>query len=197
VKIEAVDFYYLAMSKVAEEFDGSQDALLVWVQAGDHEGWDECEAAPLVSIARFVCPCSHGACRSLRESVLDQRLDDIADIGRIGDINPAQRVADYAAPRGVTFINHTFTSQLALSASLQAYAGLADHDICEYPVNPKPVAAEMSRNRLAPGKDGLLHLSEAPGLGNDLDYAAMGRYLVDIDITVAGETFYRTPPLPI
>ena len=392
MKIEAVDFYYLAMPEVTEEFDGSQDALLVRVQAGDHEGWGECEAVPLVSIASFVCPRSHGACRPLRESVLGQRLDDVADIGRIGDlvrqqsldllqadhtlsgidialwdllgkrlgepvyrllgypsafpklpyasqlfgatpdateaqaresraagfravkfgwapfgtgsvaddtaqleaaraglgpdglllidagtvwiddaeaaaarlpalaatattwleepfvsgaldayralssqsgavklaagegcheyfqaknmidhaglgyvqidagriggISPAKRVADYAAPRGVKFVNHTFTSQLALSASLQAYAGLADHDICEYPVNPKPVAAEMSRNRLAPGQDGLLHLSEAPGLGIDLDYTAVGRYLVDLDITVAGETLYRTPPLP-
>ena len=68
--------------------------------------------------------------------------------------------------------------------------------MCEYPVNPKPVAAEMSRNGLAPGDDGLLRLPEAPGLGIDLDYAAMGRYLVDVDIAVAGETLYRTPPLP-
>jgi hypothetical protein len=142
VKIEAVDFCYLAMPEVTEEFDGSGDALLVRVQAGDHEGWGECEPAPLVYIASFVCPRSHGACRPLRESVL------------------------------------------------------ADHDICEYPVNSKPVTAETSRHRLAPGKDGLLHLSEAPGLGIDLGYAAMGRYLVDIDITVAGETLYRTPRCP-
>ena len=86
MKIEAVDFFYLAMPEVTEAVDGSQDALLVRVQAGGHEGWGECEAAPLVSIASFVCPRSHGACRPLSESVLGQRLDDIADIGRIGDL---------------------------------------------------------------------------------------------------------------
>ena len=29
-------------------------------------------------------------------------------------------VADYAVAKGVTFVNHTFTSHLALSASMQA-----------------------------------------------------------------------------
>jgi L-alanine-DL-glutamate epimerase-like enolase superfamily enzyme len=55
------------------------------------------------------------------------------DCGGIGGIGPAKRVADHAAPRGVTYVNHTFTSHLALSASLQPYAGLKDHVICEYP----------------------------------------------------------------
>src|SRR3546814_585268 len=32
------------------------------------------------------------------------------DCGRIGGIGPAKRVADYAAARGVTYVNHTFTS---------------------------------------------------------------------------------------
>ena len=43
------------------------------------------------------------------------------DCGRIGGIGPAKRVADYAAARGVTYVNHTFTSHLALCASLQPY----------------------------------------------------------------------------
>ncbi len=392
MKIETVDFFYLAMPEVTEAVDGSQDALVVRVRAGGHEGWGECEAAPLVSIASFVCPRSHGACRPVSDSVLGQRLDEPADIGRIGDlvrqqsldllqadhtlsgidialwdllgkrlgepvwrllgydrahpklpyasqlfgatpeateaqarrsraagfravkfgwapfgtgsvaadaaqleaaraglgpegillidagtvwlddgqaaaarlpaleaagamwleepfvsgaldayytlslktssvklaggegchdyflaktmidhaglgfiqidagriggISPAKRIADYAAARGVKFVNHTFTSDLALSASLQPYAGLADHDICEYPVDPKPVAAEMSRTRLTPDADGLLHLPEGPGLGVALDYTAMGRYLVEAEIAVGGEVLYRTPPLP-
>ena len=46
------------------------------------------------------------------------------DCGRIGGIGPAKRVADYAVASGVTYVNHTFTSHLALCASLQPYAGL-------------------------------------------------------------------------
>ena len=48
------------------------------------------------------------------------------DCGRIGGLWPAKEVADYAVARGVTYINHTFTSNLALSASLQPFAGLED-----------------------------------------------------------------------
>lgn len=39
MKIEAVDFFYLAMPEIKDIGDGSQDALLVRIQAGDHEGW--------------------------------------------------------------------------------------------------------------------------------------------------------------
>ena len=42
-----------------------------------------------------------------------------------------------AAQRGVTYVNHTFTSHLALSASLQPYAGHPARSICEYPVELK------------------------------------------------------------
>jgi L-alanine-DL-glutamate epimerase-like enolase superfamily enzyme len=59
------------------------------------------------------------------------------DTGRIGGIGPARRVADYAVADGVTFVNHAFASHLALSASLQPFAGLADHRICEFPFQPK------------------------------------------------------------
>ena len=75
MKIEAVDFFYLAMPEVTTEADGSQDALLVRVSAGGHVGWGECEASPLPSIAAFVCPMSHGVCRPVGDSVLGEPLD--------------------------------------------------------------------------------------------------------------------------
>jgi L-alanine-DL-glutamate epimerase-like enolase superfamily enzyme len=83
MQIEAVDFFYLAMPDVTDEADGSQDALLVRVAAGGHTGWGECEAAPLPSIAAFVCPKSHGVCRPVSDSVLGKPLRDQADIARI------------------------------------------------------------------------------------------------------------------
>src|SRR4051812_12836788 len=86
VKIEAVDFYYLSMPEVLDIGDGSQDLLLVRLQAGPYVGWGECEASPLVSIASLVCPMSHSACKPVRDSVLGQQLDDVADIARIGNL---------------------------------------------------------------------------------------------------------------
>src|SRR5215217_3424337 len=87
MKIEAIDFFYLSMPQVLDIGDGSQDALLVRVRAsGGHEGWGECEASPLVSIASLVCPMSHSACKPVQDSVLGQTVETPDDIGRIGDL---------------------------------------------------------------------------------------------------------------
>ena len=53
------------------------------VSSGGHVGWGECEAAPLPSIAAFVCPMSHGACRPVSASVLGEALDGPDDIHRM------------------------------------------------------------------------------------------------------------------
>ena len=389
MKIDAVDFFYLSMPEVTLEADGSQDALLVRVAAGGFVGYGECEAAPLPSIAAFVCPMSHGACQPVAASVLGRRLDTAADIaaiaadvaynsmdvlqaahtfsgiemalwdilgkargepvwrllgysashpktpyasllfgdtpqqtlergrdamrrgfkaakfgwgpigrgsvqqdadqffaarealgpdgillvdvgqifgddvpraalridalqqarvvwleepfhasaleeyaalaarctglrlaggegahnvsmarhlidygrvgfiqidcGRIGGIGPAKLVADYAVPRGVTYVNHTFTSHLALSASMQPFAGLAAHAICEYPAAPKTLAVELTLNHLTPDAGGQVAAPDAPGLGMQIDAQAVLRYQVAVEIRVAGRTLYTSP----
>jgi L-alanine-DL-glutamate epimerase-like enolase superfamily enzyme len=391
MKIEAVDFFYLSMPVVTDAGDGSQDALVVRVHAGGITAWGECEASPLTSIAAFVCPMSHGACRPVAASVLGEDVSSPADIariaatiqwnsmdllqaahtwsgieialwdllgrqrgepvyrllgydraypklayasqlfgdtpqetlescsavrkagyravkcgwgpfgrgslkedadhlaaaregigpdgmllidagqiwgedvaaaearlpllegvkatwleepfhgsayaaygalakktrsvklaggeaahnvfmarhtidygrvsfiqidcGRIGGIGPAKQVADYAAGKGVTYVNHTFTSHLALCASIQPYAGLADHRICEYPVKPQPMAWEMCATHIAPDRNGEIRVPDAPGLGITVDGASMKKYLVDAEIRVNGKLLYRTPSL--
>jgi L-alanine-DL-glutamate epimerase-like enolase superfamily enzyme len=116
------------------------------------------------------------------------------DCGRIGGIGPAKRVADYAAARGVTYVNHTFTSHLALSASLQPYAGLAGHRICEYPAAPKPLAWDLTLDHLAPAGGHIL-LPERPGLGVRVNLPGLRPYLVETEIKVGGKVLYRTPDL--
>jgi L-alanine-DL-glutamate epimerase-like enolase superfamily enzyme len=391
MQIEAVDFFPLSMPQVLDIGDGSQDALLVRVQAGGYVGWGECEAAPLVSIASFVCPMSHSACKPVAASVLGQRLDGPADIARIGDavransldllqadhtlsgidmalwdllgkklelpvyrllgyerafaktpyasqlfgatapetfekarrvralgfraakfgwesfgrgsladdmeqlraareglgpdgvllvdagtvwvddveaaalrlealnqcealwleepfvsgalgayrqlaarsgsvrlaggegchnfymaqhmlehaglgfiqidagriggISVAKRVADAAGARGVTYVNHTFTSHLALSASLQPYAGLEAHTICEYPVEASPLATQLTHEQISPDANGQVRLPEAPGLGMTPSDEAIRRFRQEVEIVVNGRVLYRTPAL--
>ena len=84
MRIEDVELFYLAMPEIRDVGDGSQDALLVRVCANGCEGWGECEASPLVSIANFVCPMSHSACKSVRQTVMGVAIespDDIVDLG--------------------------------------------------------------------------------------------------------------------
>src|SRR5512139_375857 len=90
MKIDAVDFFYLSMPVVRDIGDGSQDALLVRVEAGGFVGWGECEASPLVCIASWNCPMSHSACKPISASVLGQRLDSGSDIRRINALVRAQ-----------------------------------------------------------------------------------------------------------
>lgn len=391
MKIESVDLFYLSMPEVLDIGDGSQDALLVRVTAGGDEGWGECEASPLPSIAAFVAPMSHSACKPVAVSVLGQQLDDIADItrigdlvradsqdilqtdhilsgidmalwdllgkrlstptwqllgyersypklpyasmlfgdtaqqtlekgrqarangfraakfgwgpiglgsaatdadhfvaareglgedgillidigtvwrddvakaalrlpalqacratwleepfvsgalgayhtlaqqsgsvklaggegshnyyvaqqmidyaglgyvqidaGRIGGLSVAKAVADYAHARGVTYVNHTFTSHLALSASLQPYVGLQADEICEYPVELKSLAVAITENHLERDANGYIHAPNAPGLGMVINRAGLQEYLVDTEIRVQGKILYRTPVL--
>jgi len=391
MKIDSVDLYYLRMPEVLDIGDGSQDLLLVRVQAGQHVGWGECEASPLTSIASFVAPMSHSACKPVRDSVLGQTLDDVVDIrrignlvransldllqadhtlsgidialwdllgkrlsapvwqllgageaypkrpyasllfgdtpeetlrlarqviaegytaakfgwgpfgtgtvqddsdqvmaareglgpdatllidagtvwlddveraaarlpvlnacnvtwleepfvsgafdayralakragtvrlaagegshnvwqarhmldyadlgfiqidaGRIGGISPAAEVARSARECNVTYINHTFTSHLALSASLQPFAGSQEDEICEYPVAPKALAYAITANHIERDAEGVVRAPDAPGLGMRIDLGAARRYLVETEIRVAGEVLYCTPEL--
>jgi L-alanine-DL-glutamate epimerase-like enolase superfamily enzyme len=117
------------------------------------------------------------------------------DAGRIGGISVAKEVADYAARKGVTYVNHTFTSHLALSASLQPYAGLSGHGICEYPAEPKQLALDITRGHLLPDTAGQVQAPDAPGLGMEVNAAALAPYLVDTEIRVRGRVLYRTPSL--
>ncbi|MEI8057059.1 MAG: mandelate racemase/muconate lactonizing enzyme family protein [Actinomycetes bacterium] len=117
------------------------------------------------------------------------------DTGRVGGISTAHEVWKYAHDRGVQFVNHTFTSHLALSASLQPYAGAADDWICEYPVELKALARELTSTHIDVDADGTIRPPAKPGLGMELDLVAASKYLIDVDITVGGRTIYRTPEL--
>ncbi len=389
MKIESVDFFYLSMPEVQDLGDGSQDALLVRVRGGGFEGWGECEASPLPSIAAYICPMSHSTCKPVHASVEGMPLNCPADIqavservhansfdllqadhtlsgidialwdllgkylnepvyrllgykkafkktayasqlfgdtpqetfekalasrragyravkfgwgpigkgvlaideahfhaareglgseiqlmvdigtywhdriadattrlkslhevnaywleepfanmaldayaqlatskpqvalaagegcnnylqaaaminhanigfiqidtGRIGGITPAKRVADLALAKGITYVNHTFTSHLALSASLQPYIGIAKDFICEYPVEPKLLALDITMDKIELDKNGQVALPEKPGLGLQVDIEALMKYQVEIEINLNGQKFYHSP----
>ena len=390
MKIESVDFFYMSMPEVLDIGDGSQDALLVRIRAGGLEGWGECEASPLTSIASYYTPMSHSACKPLKYSVAGKQLNSVDDIykislsvhenspdllqadhtlsgidialwdllgkklqtpvyellgykkafpklpyasqlfgdtpeetfekavktrdagykavkfgwgpfgktsiendiaqlhaaregigadiylmidagtvwneniddaqkrlnalkevntywleepffngalnaykkladassvklaggegcnnfmqaqamleysgiqfvqidaGRIGGITVAKRVADLAVQKNITYVNHTFTSHLALSASLQPYAGIEKDFICEYPVELKSLAQEIGEEKILPGNEGKIHVPEKAGLGISVNTSALKKYLVDVEIRVKNKVIYQTPEL--
>ena len=106
------------------------------------------------------------------------------DAGRIGGITAAKAVADYASAKGVQFVNHTFTTALALSASIQPYAGLQTHELCECPVEPSALAREVTAETLPLNSEGRISLPEKPGLGFELNPDVVKAHLAK------GETYW-------
>ena len=116
------------------------------------------------------------------------------DAGRMG-ISDARRVAKYASSKDVRFVNHTFNSDLALSASLQPFAENTKDDICEYPVERKLVGDSLVRDRIARDADGMVRAPDEQGLGVEPDVNVIRRFLVDVEVKVAGDVIYKTPEL--
>lgn len=115
------------------------------------------------------------------------------DAGYVGGISNAYQIAQYASKKGVKYVNHTFTSQSALSSSLQSFAGLAESDISEYPMEPKLLCQELTTNRIELDKNGMIWAPDKPGTGMDINLDAVKKYLVQTQIEVGGKTLYRTP----
>lgn len=114
------------------------------------------------------------------------------DAGRIGGIAPAKAVAEYATQKGVTFVNHTFTTHLALAASVAPYAGIRSAQICEYPVEPSRLAQSITNEKLNT-HEGQILLNDSPGLGISVCETAIKEFVVDVEISVGDQSIYRTP----
>ncbi len=115
------------------------------------------------------------------------------DAGRIGGITVAKRVVDLAQIKKMTYVNHTFTSHLALSASLQSYIGIEKDFISEYPFELKKLAQEIGQEKIIPDREGYIHVPERPGLGITVDTGNLKKYLVEVEIKIKGKTIYYTP----
>jgi L-alanine-DL-glutamate epimerase-like enolase superfamily enzyme len=177
-----------------------EEAGVVWLEEPFHSGALRAYRALADRCDRLRLAAGEGA----HNPLLAEHLIDYGgigfvqiDTGRVGGIADARRIAAYGQARGVRFVNHTFTSHLALSASLQPFAGSEGDWICEYPVEAKPLARDLTRNHLGLDESGRVAAPEAPGLGMTLDLDAVRAYLVDVDITVNGKTLYTTPDLTL
>lgn len=115
------------------------------------------------------------------------------DSGRIGGIGPSKQVADFAAGHGVQYVNHSFTSHLALSASLQPFAGAADMPLAEYPAALSTLGAAIASPPVALSDSCRVHAPDAVGLGVDVHLDALTPYLRSVELRVDGAVLYASP----
>ena len=98
------------------------------------------------------------------------------DLGRVGGITGGQRIANLARDTGAWAVPHAFGTGVLLSASAQ-WAAALDKPLTEFTRAPSPLAQDLVRHSMTFG-DGELHLTDAPGLGVELDAQAVDTYQV-------------------
>ena len=113
------------------------------------------------------------------------------DTARIGGISSAKKVAEYAEKTGITYVNHTFTTSLALSASIQPFAGLRSSSWCEFPVESAAPSRRLTKVRIMPDADGEILLPDMPGLGCEIDLSTIERFGREVTIQYEGETLWK------
>jgi galactonate dehydratase len=98
------------------------------------------------------------------------------DVANCGGILELRAIAQMAEPSLVAVSPHNYNSTtVALAATLQVSAAIPNFLITEYFVNFEARGREVARPALEV-RDGYIAVPAAPGLGLDLDEAALARY---------------------
>ncbi len=100
------------------------------------------------------------------------------DLVRNG-ITESMRVADLAEDRGLKVVNHHWTSDITLAASLHFLAARKSTFILEYCVSESPLRWEVTRKKIEIDAEGYVSVPDGPGLGIELNEETIERYRVN------------------
>ncbi|HXF63058.1 MAG TPA: mandelate racemase/muconate lactonizing enzyme family protein [Caldilineaceae bacterium] len=110
--------------------------------------------------------------------VFERRAADIInpDVGVCGGILELREIAAMADAYHIAVSPHNYNStSIGLAATLHAAAGMPNFILTEYFVNFEEVARAICPNALTP-VDGMVTLPNGPGLGVEMDEAALAAY---------------------
>ena len=113
------------------------------------------------------------------QALIDDGLIAVAqpDIGRVGGLTEARRVAEYAQRQGRLVVPHLWKTGLSIAAALHFAAVTEACPFVEF--LPGPMADSPIRRELTPDfeiSDGTIAVPNAPGLGVDPDPDALERF---------------------
>jgi L-alanine-DL-glutamate epimerase-like enolase superfamily enzyme len=97
------------------------------------------------------------------------------DITKVGGISEARRIGWIAQDNGIRLIPHGWNTAVGLAADLQLAAALPDTDLVEYLID-SPYIDELVAGGWSLDEYGMLAISDAPGLGIELDMDAVAKY---------------------
>jgi L-alanine-DL-glutamate epimerase-like enolase superfamily enzyme len=110
--------------------------------------------------------------------LMDQGAIDIVQIGltRCG-LTQAMKIAALAEQRTLPVVNHNFTTDINVAASLHFLASVPNAFIMEYCVEPSEISRSLACDPI-PIRDGYATVPEGPGLGVEPNPAMIEKYVV-------------------
>ena len=114
----------------------------------------------------------------LRELIDRDCLDVVQpDVALAGGITGVKRIAEHAQAEGVVFTPHTWTNGMGVVANAHLAAALGGSPYLEFPYDPPQWSLERRDfpmiSLFAAGPDGWLELTDAPGMGYEIDAARL------------------------
>lgn len=142
----------------------------------DYEGYSRLAVATDIPIAA-------GEEESERRSYLelmDRGKIDIVqvDLTRCGGFTEAVKIAALAADRGLRVVNHGFTTYINVAAALHFLNSIPNSFIAEFVVQEGTTLRDEITTRRITASDGYLAIPEEPGLGIEVNEAAIEKYRV-------------------
>jgi D-arabinonate dehydratase len=98
------------------------------------------------------------------------------DLAWSGGFSECRRIAALAQAHHLMVAPHAFASAVTLAASLHFAASIPNGVLVEFDQNPNGLRDELLTDPIAIDGDGMIRLPERPGLGIELDRAAVERY---------------------
>ncbi len=142
----------------------------------DYEGYRRLAAA---SNLRIVCGENETTRYGFKQLIDFCKLDLVQpDITRCGGITEAKKIADYACANGVVVVPHAWSSGIVVAASLHVIAAVQNACLLEYCVWDTPIRKELVKNDIRV-EDGYAAVPKGPGLGIEIDDAALERLRAD------------------
>ena len=147
----------------------------------DYDGMRSLRDAVDLRIAGGEMARELSECRDLIErGCLDVLQPDVA---LVGGITGLRRVAHLAQAHHLTFSPHTWTNGMGVFANAHLAAGLGETPFLEFPYDPPQWGLDrrdyLMATPLAVGSDGWIALSDAPGMGYEVDEARLARTVID------------------
>lgn len=100
------------------------------------------------------------------------------DIAWTGGFSEGRRIAALAQAHHLMVAPHAFGGAVLLAASLHFAASIPNGLVLEFDQNPNGLRDELLKEPIRVDGDGMIRLPERPGLGIELDRAAVERYRV-------------------